>query len=133
MKFLSLFSIAAILGVVFFVSAEHPIKTERDGPYWVSALAERQGLAVKGKVRAEGSRRAVNYSWSMSFCRLNPWGPLAGASNPTEVQLNGKFAEKLKQPAINVNIPGKLYGAASAWGSATDGKWYYAAVSDTSN
>lgn len=133
MKFLSLFSIAAVLGVVFFVSAEHPVKTKSDGPYTVSALSERQGLAVQGKVKVEGNRRAVNYSWHMSFCRLDPWVPLGSASNPTEVQLNGAFGEKLKQPEINVNIPGKLYGAASAWGSATDDKWYHASVPDTSN
>lgn len=74
MKFFSFFLIVAILGIVFFGYAEHPIKAKGDGPYWVSALAERNGLAITGKVRAEGNKRAVNYSWYMGFCRLNPWG-----------------------------------------------------------
>ena len=133
MKFLNFFFIVAILGVTFFVHAEHPIKTNDDDPYWVSALAERNGLAVKGKVRATGSRRSVNYSWSMAFCRLDPWVPLENEGNPTDVQLNGSFSERLDQPALNVNIPGKLYGTASAWGSASDGLWYHASTSDTSN
>ena len=133
MKFFSFFLIVAILGIVFFGYAEHPIKAKGDGPYWVSALAERNGLAITGKVRAEGNKRAVNYSWYMGFCRLNPWVALGSMSTPTNAELNGEFAEKLKQPAINVNIPGKLHGTASAWGSDTAEKWFEASISDTSN
>ena len=133
MKFLSFFSIVTILGLTFFVYAEYPIKTDKDGPYWVSALCRRNGLAVDGKLRAEGNKRAVNYSWSMTFCRLNPWVALGGKSSSTKGQLNGSFAERHDQPPINVNIPGKLYGSSSAWGSAQNGNWYNASTSDTSN
>ena len=98
MKFLSFFSIAAILGLTFFVYAEYPIKTKSDGPYWVSALCKRNGLNVSGKLRAEGNKRAVNYSWYMSFCRLNPWVALESKSSPIDVQLNGSFAERHDQP-----------------------------------
>ena len=131
--FFTFFFIVAILGATFFVHAERPIKAKDDGPYWTSALSERHGLAVSGKVRAEGNKRAVNYSWHMAFCRLDPWVALGSMSTPTNAELNGSFTERLDQPAINVNILGKLYGTASAWGSDTVGKWFQASVSDTSN
>ena len=133
MRGLCVFSILAIFGLVFFATAELPVKNQNDGPFTASCLAQRHGnLVVEGKARVEATRRGVDAYYHIGYAQLNPWKALKSTSNPG-MPINGAFAVPFRYPRANMNKPSKLYVTASIWGLNTRNEGKQAVVSDTSN
>ena len=130
MRVLSFLLILMILfvGVVSFVYASKKPKTKDDGPYRATCVAERDGLRVWGSARVEGNQRVVNGAYFMGFTKVEPYGNIKSTSDHF---LNGEFTVPYRQRPMNLG-KGRLAVSASAWGSATDGQWYDASVSDKS-
>ena len=126
-------SILAILGLVFFASAEMPIKGQNDGPFAASCLAQRRGnLVVEGKARVEANKRGVDAYYHIGYMQLDPWKALGSTSNPG-MPIDGAFTVPYRYPRANMNKPSKLHVSASIWGLNTKGEGKQAVVNDTSN
>ena len=115
-----------LLGVVFFVYASKRPKTDTDGPYTVSCVAERRGITVSGWARARSTAAGRNGSYMLSM----PLSGTAGGPVDSGHFLDGIFNRKITR---SVNTSRTLYANADAWGSDRHNNTWAASIQDTSD
>ena len=134
MRVLCVFSTLAIFGLIFFASAEMPIKTKHGGPYTATCLAQRHtNLIVSGQARVTANQHGIDAYYHMGYTQLNPWKGLKSTSNPGGIPIDGAFTVPYRYPRSNMDRPKKLHATASIWGLDSAGQGRQAVVSDTSN
>ena len=127
MKYALVLLIAVFLGAVFFAHASKRPKTETDGPYTASGVAERRGTTVDGwvKARSTGAGRDGNYMISL---------PLKGIGGGPYVRsgslINGYFSDRVER---NANTSRTLYANSDVWGSDKHSNTWAASIQDTSD
>ena len=115
-----------LLGVVFFVYASKRPKTDTDGPYTASGVAERRGITASGWARARSTGAGRNGSFVISMPLSGTFGgPIDSGSN-----IRGYFNEKVTR---SVNTSRTLYANADAWGSDRHNNTWAASIQDTSD
>ena len=115
-----------LLGAVFFVYASKRPKTDTDGPYTASCVAERRGITASGWARALSTGAGRNGSFVISM----PISGRTGGPVDSDHFLDGYFNEKVTR---SVNTSRTLYANADAWGSDRHRNTWAASVQDTSD
>ena len=115
-----------LLGAVFFVYASKRPKTDTDGPYTASCVAERRGITASGWARARSTGAGRNGSYMISM----PISGRTGGPVDSDHFLDGYFNEKVTR---SVNTSRTLYANADAWGSDRHSNTWAASVQDTSD
>ena len=115
-----------LLGAVFFVYASKRPKTDTDGPYTASGVAERRGITASGWARARSTGAGRNGSFVISM----PISGRTGGPVDSDHFLDGYFNEKVTR---SVNTSRTLYANADAWGSDRHSNTWAASIQDTSD